>query len=272
MVSLLLDYALLIDKGLVRERNEDRCGAFEPSDPQVMQERGILFVVADGMGGHAAGDVAAQIAIDTMNDTYFSGEWTTAEEKLRDALVTANEAILSAAREGGRHGMGAASVAVAILGDRAVVGHLGDCRGYLVQSGSITRLTSDHSWVQERMDAGRLTADEARVHPYRNVLTRALGAEVDAQPEVNEIQLRAGQVIVLCSDGLWGQTDDEELAQVIASSHDAAAAARGLVDLALARGGPDNISVIVIRALDPNRDVPTARLPMKREQGTTATE
>ncbi len=247
-MELLLDYSLLLDRGNVRERNEDRCGAFVPEEAPLLAERGYLFVVADGMGGHAAGDVAAEITLETVQRTYFQADWNGAAAKLHDALVAANDAILAAAHDGGRQGMGAAAVAVAVIGDRAAVGWLGDARVYLFRGTQVLHLTNDHSWVQERMDQGRLSEDEARHHPYRNVLTRALGAEPDAEPEVRELPLAPGDVILLCSDGLWGPAGDGDLAQAIAVTDTADQAAQNLVDLALARGGHDNISVIVVRA------------------------
>lgn len=264
-MELLLDYAPLLDRGLTRERNEDRCGAFLPEDPGLRAERGCLFVVADGMGGHAAGDVAAEITLQTLKNTYYYGDWHGPQVKLREAFIAANEAILAAAREGGRQGMGAAATAAAVIGDRVTVANLGDARGYLFRGSQITRLTVDHSWVQERMDSGGLSSDEARAHPYRNVLTKALGAEVDAEPEFTQAALAPGHTMVLCSDGLWSLTEDEELAQAVAAAPDARGAAEALVNLALARGGHDNISVVVVRVVDPNRDAPTARLRMQGE-------
>jgi serine/threonine protein phosphatase PrpC len=262
-VELTLDYHSLLDRGLARERNEDRCGIFIPDDLPHRKERGRLFVVADGMGGHAAGDVAAETAVFTIQDAYFLRNWNDPPSKLRAAFLAANDAILNAAREGGRQGMGAAGVAVAVVQDRAYVAHLGDCRAYLIRGKRVTHMTSDHSWVQDRIDAGRLTEEEARAHPYRNVLTRALGADVDSDPDVNEFTLTPGDTILLCSDGLWGVAEDSELAGTVSAAPDAAGAARALVDLALARGGPDNISVIVIRVVGPNTEAATMQIPLR---------
>lgn len=263
-VELVIEYATVLDRGLTRERNEDRCGAFLSEDLPTRLQRGKLFVVADGMGGHAAGDVAAEVTIRTLNETYFFTPWTSPEAKLREAFLAANQAILTAAREAGRQGMGAAAVAAAVVGDRAFVAHLGDCRGYLVRDGRVMRLTSDHSWVQERMDAGRLSLDEARMHPYRNVLTRALGAESEAEPDVSEARLMVGDFVILCSDGLWGQMRDEEIALTATSAAGSAGVAHALADLALARGGPDNIAVIVLNVLGAaGDDAPTVKLPLR---------
>lgn len=251
-MELLLDAYLITDVGLARERNEDRCGAFTPEDPQTRVERGRLFVVADGMGGQAAGDVAAELTMQSLPQVYFQGSWGGPAETLRSAFVTANEAIeQNAAAKPDRQGMGAAAVAAALIGSRAFLAHLGDCRAYLIRDGRTEKLTADHTWVEERVSAGRITSDEARLHPYRNVLTRALGAEVDADPTVGEVDLRSGDTLLLCSDGLWGVVEDRELADAVTRLPVAKDAARALVDLALDRGGPDNISVAIIRVMPP---------------------
>lgn len=260
--EMVLEYSQQLDVGKVRERNEDRCGVFIPATAPLRAERGLLFVVADGMGGHAAGDVAAEITVNTVGDAYFASDpsWTTPAAQMRAAFLSANAAILTAAGEGNRKGMGAAAVAVAVARGRAYVTHLGDCRAYLVHGDRVTHMTSDHSWVQERIDSGRLSLDEARSHPHRNVLTRALGADTEADPDVNEFALAPGDTMVLCSDGLWSVVEDSELARATASSTSTAAIAESLVQLALNRGGPDNISVIIVRVSAPSSEAPTVQI------------
>jgi protein phosphatase len=249
-MELMLDAHLITDRGLARERNEDRCGAFTPQDEQTRLTRGRLFIVADGMGGHAGGDIAAERTLAVLPQSYFQSEWAGAAENLRAAFVAANAAIArQAAEEPARHGMGAAAVAAAVISYRAVLGHLGDCRAYRVRDCQAQRLTEDHSWVEERVRAGRITADEARVHPYRNVLTRALGAEGEAEPTVGEVDFQPGDTLVLCSDGLWGLVTDAEIAAAVCTGADAKTVARALVDQALERGGTDNISIAVVRAV-----------------------
>ena len=254
-MELLLDAHLITDLGLARERNEDRCGAFTPEDAETRAQRGRLFVVADGMGGHAGGDVAAELTVQSLPQVYFRGEWSGPGETLRSAFIAANGVIeQNAAAEPARQGMGAAAVAAAVIGERAVLAHLGDCRAYRIRAGVAERLTSDHTWIEERLAAGTITSDEARIHPYRHVLSRALGAEIDAEPTVSEVDFRPGDVLVLCSDGLWGVVEDEELAETVTRLPNARDAARALVDLALERGGPDNISVAVVRAVGDESD------------------
>ena len=259
---LVLNYYPLSDRGLVREQNEDRCGAFVPEDTRLRDQRGYLFVLADGVGGYAAGDVAAELALQTVHETYFAGPWDGPGSALRAAFAAANDAILGQARESGSTGMSATAVAVALVGTRVTVTHLGDVRAYLFRGDQAQRLTSDHSWVQERMNAGLLSAEEARVHPYRNAVTRALGSEPVAAPDVRDVDVRPGDALLLCSDGLWGLAEDEEMARIVAGSAGAEAAARALVDLALARGGEDNISVIVVRAVASTSVAPTVMLPL----------
>ena len=257
---LALEYALLLDRGLARQRNEDRCGAFVPRDQALRAERGHLFVVADGVGGHAAGDVAAEIAIESIQKTYFEGEWHSVEAALRAAFGAAHQAILDAASTPARAGMGAATVAAAVNGDQLVVAHVGDARAYLIRTGETRRLTLDHSWAQEQVTAGRLTPEEAQIHRYRHVITRALGVDVDGRPDVTEYTVQPGDTLLLCSDGLSDVAEDEDLANAV-DARDAEEITRALVDLALSRGSSDNISVIAVRvrATGPKSD--TLKLP-----------
>lgn len=263
--ELVLDYDQVLDRGLARERNEDRCGMVIPDELPLRRERGRLFVVADGMGGHDAGDLAADIAVATILEVYFTRAWTNPAANLCAAFLAANDAILAAARAQHHQGMGAAVVAAAVVGDRAYVAHVGDARAYLFRGRQINHLTIDHSWVQDRITAGRLTQDEARVHPYRNVLTRALGADPDGTPDVSEFALTPGDTMVLCSDGLWGLVSDEMLAHTVAESESASSAVRRMLDLALAAGGHDNISAIVVRVLGSHTETPTLQISLKRD-------
>ncbi len=266
-MDLPLDYYPLLHRGLVRERNEDRCGAFEPEDAALRAQRGRLFIVADGMGGLAAGDVAAETAMRVVQEVYFRAAWRGPAEQLRAAFAAANAHIVALAERQGHEGMGAAVVAAAVVQHSLWLAHVGDCRGYLVRGGTITRLTTDHSWVQESVDAGRLSPAEAQGHPYRNVLTRGLGVDTPATPDVCRAGLAAGDVLLLCSDGLWSLADDTELAAAITSAADASGAARALADLALTRGGHDNIAVVVVRVTGSAGVTPTLRLQREPAAG-----
>jgi PPM family protein phosphatase len=229
----LVEVAGLTDTGRVREHNEDR-----------LLMTGDALVVADGMGGHAAGEVAATIAVDHVGRT---GRGAGAED-IVGAVGDANTAIRErgAARPGER-GMGT-TLTVALVRDEALdVVHVGDSRGYLVRDGRIARLTDDHTLVAELHRRGALTDDEAESHPHRNVVTRALGAADSVTPDHVRLPLRAGDVVVVCSDGLSDGVPDEDIARAVAGSATLAEAAEALVARANAAGGSDNITVVLGR-------------------------
>ena len=253
-MELTLDVHLISDRGPARERNEDRCGAFVAETAETRAERGRLFVVADGMGGHAAGDVAATLVLETLPAAYYGGAWRGAGNTLRSAISAANQVIeRDAAVDPARRDMGAAVVAAALVGPCATVAHVGDARAYRVRGGIAQRLTVDHSWVQEQLDAGRITEEEARAHPYRGAMTRALSTGAYAEPDIGEWRLEPEDVLLLCSDGVCGPLSDAELAQIVETAADATQGARTLVDHAIAAGGTDNLSAIVVRVLGPQR-------------------
>ncbi|MFN8524111.1 MAG: Stp1/IreP family PP2C-type Ser/Thr phosphatase [Chloroflexota bacterium] len=233
------------DKGRVRSDNEDSI-LCEPADDARVTGQGLFCAVADGMGGHAAGEVASRMAVETARDVFYNVEAESAGLALAQAIRVANHEIYVAGEDDpSRNHMGSTMTALVIQGDAAVVAHVGDSRCYLLQDGAIRQVTRDHSWVAEQVEAGTLTAEEARTHPRRNVITRALGLRPDVEVEVYTEPLAAGTVLVLCSDGLHGLVTDQEI-NTIASSLAPQLAAERLVDLANERGGPDNISAIVV--------------------------
>ncbi|MCS6801657.1 MAG: protein phosphatase 2C domain-containing protein [Chloroflexota bacterium] len=234
------------DPGRSRGHNEDYVG-----HRVERRENGTflaVFVVCDGMGGHPAGEVAAAIGATTILEAAFRLDAAPPRDRLRHAVLAANAAIL---QEGGRdpakRGMGATCVAALLAGERLVIAHAGDCRGYLVSPTAIRRLTADHSWVGEQVRAGLLTEWQAQASPYRSVVTRALGLDPLLEPEVREERLGREEVLLLCSDGLWDVVNDDEMQAVIAAAPSLSAAADRLIDLANERGGPDNISVLLAR-------------------------
>jgi serine/threonine protein phosphatase PrpC len=219
--------------GRVRERNEDYFGYFAPSD--ALAKKGRLFLVADGMGGETAGDVASRLAVETVRDAYFGDPGDDPTAVLRASLEAANRVIYDRARtqpEGTR--MGTTCTALVVRDDVACVAHVGDTRAYLIRAGGMTRLTADHSLAQ----SGRA-----------NVLTRALGIEATVNVDVVDPPLRVskGDKFLMCSDGLWGQIDDAELLRLVVTNSDLQTACRDLVALANERGGRDNITVQLIR-------------------------
>ncbi len=225
------------DVGLVRSHNED---SFLVRTP--------LFVVSDGMGGHAAGEVASSIAVETV------GAQAPAEPDdilLGAAIEAANRAVIKGAEEGrGKPGMGCTVSAVLIKGDRMAIAHVGDSRVYLLHEGRIVRITHDHSFVEELVDAGQITEDEARVHPSRSVITRALGSDPEMYADHYTLDVRTGDRVILCSDGLSSMVDDREIELLTVSSASPQAAADKLVSAALTAGGADNVTVLVVDILN----------------------
>lgn len=229
------------DVGLRRRTNEDRFG----------EDAGVgLYLVADGMGGHTAGQVASALAIDTTLDAVRAG--TVGEgslsERLRRAVAVANSRIFSAAQARPEYtGMGTTLVALLVEGARAAIAHVGDSRAYRVREGRIRQLTDDHSVVGELQRRGAISADAAREHPHRHVLTRAVGVRPEIEPDLSEVGLEPGDVFVLCSDGLTHHVRDEEIAREVAAPGEPSEACRRLVELANVRGGEDNVTVLVVR-------------------------
>lgn len=223
------------DPGLVRANNQDSYG-----------HRGPLFLVADGMGGHRAGEVASRIAVEEILAA-MEGRDPLAE--LRSGFIAANEAIRAhALANPDCYGMGTTVAALLLLGGRACVAHIGDSRVYLCRSRTLTLLTRDHSLVEELIRQGSLSEDEARNHPQRSVLTRALGTAETPQVEYTELDLEEGDVFLLCTDGLTAEVTDAEIGAVLAAEGAPQAKADRLVEMARRAGGSDNITVVVVEA------------------------
>ncbi len=226
-------WAGLSDVGRVRAHNEDTVLVDPP-----------LFAVADGLGGHEAGEVASGIAIDTLA----SAAPATADAKgLGRAVRAANRAVIRAAREGlGRAGMGTTMTAAVVEGTRIAVAHVGDSRAYLLHTGGLERITGDHSMVADMIRQGTLTEEQSRSHPNRSVITRALGTDPNMVADTFEVDAEPGDRLLLCSDGLTAMLTDDRIAEVLHSYGDPEMAVRILVDEANAAGGHDNISVVVV--------------------------
>ena len=227
-------YAGLTNTGRVRPINEDALLIAPP-----------LFAVADGLGGHQAGEVASRIAVDTLRD---QAPRRADAKGLGRAVRAANAAVMEAAANGrGRSGMGSTITAVMVDGLRLAVAHVGDSRAYLMHpDGSLERISQDHSMVADMVRQGTLTEDEARRHPNRSVITRALGSDPNMFADVAEVEADEGDRLLLCSDGLTSMLTDDEIAMILAGAPEADGAVRALVDAANAAGGHDNVSVIVV--------------------------
>lgn len=219
------------DVGRVRKGNEDSYTASEP-----------LFAVADGMGGHQGGEVASSLALEVIG----KGDGTL-EELVREA----NDAVYRrAAQDPGLAGMGTTLTVLLADGDVLRLAHVGDSRAYLLRDGNLRRLTKDHTVVERLVDEGRLTPQEAEIHPQRSILTRALGVDEALQVDQAAIEPRAGDRLLLCSDGLTGMVDEDRIAGILAENADPQAAADALVEAANEAGGQDNITAIVLDVID----------------------
>ncbi len=248
-----LDIGPLTNVGKVREINEDNLGTFE-SMIEIMNlslkeasRKGRLYAVADGMGGHAAGEVASEQAITTLFGRYYADPNPDLPRSLERAFRAVNAEIYTqAAANFEQSGMGTTLVAVVIRERQLLIANVGDSRAYLVRDQHIEQLTQDHSWVNEQVEAGLLTPEEARHHVYRNIITRSMGNRPDVLVDIFTQTLKPGDIIVLCSDGLSNEIEDEEIREIV-SNHEAKTAAQELIDLANERGGPDNITAVVIK-------------------------
>jgi protein phosphatase len=248
--SGIVEWACVSDPGASRDNNEDYAGAYAPDDPDAVP----LFVVADGMGGHAAGEVASRLAVVTLLATWQSAGSGPAHQRLRSAARAANVAVFDAGQDAARRGMGSTLTALAVAGKEIVIAHAGDSRAYHVRDGQASQLTADHSRVGEMLRMRLITAEQAARHPARSMLTRCLGTEPVVQFDLTRQPAEIDDTYVLCSDGLWDSVSRAEIATIIDGDPEVespprapAEAAAALVELALKRDAPDNVTVIVIR-------------------------
>ena len=228
----LTSFGSRTDIGCLRDHNEDSLVVTPP-----------LFAVADGMGGHAAGEVASEIAVRVLSE--LAPEHPDGEA-LGRAIEEANRAVIQAAREGrGRQGMGTTMTAAMLEGERLVIAQVGDSRAYLLHQGKLQQLTRDHSLMADMIEAGQLTPEEARTHPQRSVITRALGSDAHLHPDIYEINVETGDRLLICSDGLSGMIFDDQSENTLRRVQDPQRCASQLVNEAIAAGGHDNVTVIV---------------------------
>jgi serine/threonine protein phosphatase PrpC len=246
------------DTGRQRRDNEDNAFARAP-----------LFVVADGMGGAQAGEVASAIAVEAFEQGL--PDSGSPEQRLAETVRKANRRIYERAQaDRERAGMGT-TLTAAYLDDAALaIAHVGDSRAYLFRGGSLERLTQDHSLVEELVRQDKLTPEQAAEHPQRSIITRALGPEADVEVDTRTYTVRAGDVLLLCSDGLTSMVSEERVAQILAESDSLAAAADALIDAANRAGGRDNITVVLCRLEETGADADTQQPTMVGVQAPTA--
>lgn len=241
------------DVGLKRKANEDN---FCADDQQ------SLYVVADGMGGHAAGEIASQLAVETIEQFVkltsvdhdvtwpfgLDGNLSLNGNRLKTSIRFANRRVLEKTREKAEYEGMATTVVAALIGeDRADIAHVGDSRIYLIREGKIRCVTSDHSWVNEQVLSGIIDSAQARTHPLRNVVTRALGGKEDLEVEMQSLELQDLDLLLLCSDGLTSMIDDDEILRIIlADGNDMNQALASLVEAANGSGGDDNTTAILV--------------------------
>ena len=238
-----LVFAAATDVGRMRKNNEDSYLSSQP-----------VAAVADGMGGHSAGEVASAIAIEELAALRDRGPWeneTAATDDLKQAILRANRRIReTAAGDRKLNGMGTTLVALLEDGDMVHVANVGDSRGYLLRQGELSQVTVDHSLVQELVDDGRLSPEDAERHPQRSVITRALGIDPEVEFDLFTYKLQVGDRLLLCSDGLSDVVEPAQIRNVLLRVRNSHQAARKLVTVANEQGGPDNITVIVVDAVD----------------------
>ena len=247
---MTLEIRAATDLGMKRSQNEDSHGSWVPEDPAERERRGVLVVVADGMGGSRAGEVASRLAVETVIRTYREGRSPNPLDDLYRAVESANQVVhTESVSHPDMSGMGTTCTALVVRGPDAYVAHVGDSRCYAVLDGQLRQLTQDHSLVAQLVRDGQLTPDQARTDPRRNVVTRSVGvgAHVEIDAQRFEALLREGDTLLLCSDGLHGLVPDAELAQ-LASEDRLDDACRRAIVTANQRGGHDNITVVLARA------------------------
>jgi protein phosphatase len=234
---------------MIRSGNED---SYDATDNP---HRG-LFVVADGMGGHAAGEVASLMAVQTVMkevaDLKEIDDAGNAGAKLAEALRAANRNIHDRMlAESDKQGMGTTASVLIIDQKRYLIGQVGDSRVYLLRDGALQQITKDHSYVQEQVDAGFLTPEQAKYHPYSNVITRCVGASENVEPDIYRGDVKIGDVFLVCSDGLTGMVDDRRIHTLLMSRAEPDRKVHSLISEANGRGGLDNITAIVVHVLGP---------------------
>jgi serine/threonine protein phosphatase PrpC len=244
-----IELASLSDVGCQRANNEDRYSYWEPAEDEHFPAKGRLAIVADGMGGYEGGQEASRIAVEVIEEVYATSVAGDPRSWLLAGFQTAHSRIQDyAAKYPDLHGMGTTCTAIALLDHELYYAHVGDSRLYLVRDSSISRLTHDHSYVTRLVDNGIIRADEAETHPQRHILTAALGAGNSVAPDspAVAVALQSGDVLVLCTDGMWGLLSDHDILKIV-EGKSVDNISRALVETAKERGGPDNITVQVLR-------------------------
>lgn len=245
-----LDIAQCTDIGLKRANNEDNLVSVVPEDNQLLQAKGALFVVSDGMGGHQRGEVASELTIQKVRDYYYQDLQSDIPTALQEAIKQANFSIGAAneakqEQEETKDSMGATCVAAVVHNQTLYAANIGDSRAYVLHAGQLRQVTRDHSWVARAIENGEITPQEARTHEKRNVIYRALLGQPEIEVDLFSEPVQEGDTLILCTDGLSGVVTDEEL-QAIVEQYGPAESVQHLIARANEEGGPDNVTAIVV--------------------------
>lgn len=237
------------DAGCVREANEDSGRHVNPSDLETQTRKGTLTIVADGMGGHASGEVASQMAVELISEIYYADETNSAQDALRNAVEQASQQIYETSLTDEKFfGMGTTVIALVLLNDSGFSAHVGDSRLYRLRGNHLEMMTLDHSQVMEMVKYGIISMEEARNHDDKNVILRAVGTQPAVEVEVSELfSVEEDDEFLLCSDGLCDMLDDREILQIWLAAEDVHSAGENLIHEAKERGGHDNITVGIVR-------------------------
>jgi serine/threonine protein phosphatase PrpC len=236
----------LSDVGKVREDNQDAIRCCQPDDPAI-SFHGHTVALADGMGGYEHGGLASATALEVFFDALYSSNSSQPMSKLKQAVQNANLGVFQKAQRLGAVRMGTTLTAANLVGDKLFVAHVGDSRLYLVRDGKATCLTNDHTTVGELVRMRVLSPDKVRTHNQRSILNKCLGIDMFVQPDVAQFPLQEGDVLILCSDGVWAVVQDDEFADFAAQTPDMESLSRSLIDLAMERDSDDNASVVAVR-------------------------
>ena len=251
---LRLQVAQQTDIGCKRTTNEDNLLTVLPENPQILQNKGALFIVADGMGGHTRGDRASELAVNTVREVYYRDERESRADALIHAMQEANaliykENIANTGVFDAKTSMGTTCISAVLQGHTLIIANVGDSRAYVVHEGQIRQISQDHSLVANLLREGIITPEQARNHEQRNVIYRSLGTQAEVEVDVFVERVAEGDMLILCTDGLSGLVEDDEMRRIVEFSPPEESA-RQLIARANAAGGPDNITAIVVRVSD----------------------
>lgn len=246
-VKTVTRVAAKTDLGRVRENNEDKFEFYIPEEPGVLAQKGHIYMVCDGMGGAAAGQIASELACKTFIDVYLNHPAMDPVTAITSAVVAANRYVFDVSRAvAERNGMGTTLSGLVLRQDMAHVCQVGDSRVYRVRDHECEQITTDHTWIEDALRLNMIKPEEVDTHPYRHVITKAIGTYENVEPDVFTLDLRLGDVFMLCSDGLLNHVNNDEIGEIL-NENGPAEATWKLVGKALQRGGTDNCTVMVVR-------------------------